>query len=48
MTKQPHKGLAVFPNVVSWTPVDEALEHLMLSLQHILDFELINVSDYLD
>ena len=48
MTKQPHKGLAVFPNVVSWTPVDEALEHLRLSLKPLLDFEFINVSDSLD
>jgi molybdopterin molybdotransferase len=48
MTKQPHKGSAFFPNGVSWTPVDEALEHLRLSLKPILDFELINVSDSLD
>ena len=48
MTKQPNKGLAVSANGVSWTPVDEALEHLRLSLKPILDFEFINVSDSLD
>jgi molybdopterin molybdotransferase len=48
MTSERRENLNVVPNGTSWTSVDEALEHLRLSLKPILDFKIINVSDSLD
>ena len=47
MIKPVQKTFSAFPSGTHWTPVDQALEHLRVSLEPILIFNMVNVRDSL-
>lgn len=48
MIKPVQKTFSAFPSGTHWTPVDQALEHLRVSLEPILKFNMVNVRDSLN